>query len=64
MEVNGQLNDLASFPPDKRPTNPIGWEAGWASEPVWIWQQREKVHFLPLLLIRPQSSSLWPCRYT
>jgi len=36
LEVSGQLRALEALPPA-----PIGWEAGWAPEPVWM-QCREK----------------------
>jgi hypothetical protein len=47
MEVSGQLHALAILPPGKEPLVPIGQEAGWAPDPVWMWYQREKfpAHF-------------------
>jgi hypothetical protein len=35
MEVSGQLHTLAALPPGKEPSVPLGYEAGWAPEPVW-----------------------------
>jgi hypothetical protein len=34
MEVSGQLHAPATLPPGKESLVPIGWEAGWATEPV------------------------------
>jgi hypothetical protein len=42
MEVSGQLHSLAALLPGKETLVPIGWEAGWASEPVWTRWWREK----------------------
>jgi hypothetical protein len=35
MEASGQLHAPAALPPGKELLVPIGWEAVWASEPVW-----------------------------
>jgi hypothetical protein len=35
--VSGQLHAPAALPPAKEPRVPIGEEAGWAPEPVWVW---------------------------
>jgi hypothetical protein len=42
MEVSGQLHVPASLPPGKEPLVPIGYEVGWAPEPVWTQWGREK----------------------
>jgi hypothetical protein len=42
MEVSGQLHAPATLSPGKEPLVPIGWEAGWAPEPFWMWRFREK----------------------
>jgi hypothetical protein len=34
MEVSGQLHAPAALPPGKKPLVSIGWEAGWAPEPL------------------------------
>jgi hypothetical protein len=39
--MSGQLHALAALPPDKQPKVLIRWEAGWASEPVWMLWRRE-----------------------
>jgi hypothetical protein len=45
MGVSGQRHAPAALlPPGKGPPVPIGQEAGWASEPVWI--QRIEEHFI------------------
>jgi hypothetical protein len=36
MEVSGQLQAPATLPPGKELLVPIGYEAGWAPEPVWM----------------------------
>jgi hypothetical protein len=41
MEVNGQLHTPADLLPGKEHPVPIGYEAGWASEPVWMQCRRE-----------------------
>jgi hypothetical protein len=35
MEMSDELHAPAVLPPGKEPPVPIGWEAGWTSEPVW-----------------------------
>jgi len=40
--MTGQLHDLAALLPGKEPLVPIGYEAGWIPEPVWIRCRREK----------------------
>jgi hypothetical protein len=35
MEVSGQLHDKAALLQGKEPLVLIGYEAGWATEPVW-----------------------------
>jgi hypothetical protein len=43
MEVSDQLHILVTLPfRKKEPAVPIGWEAGWVPEPVWMWWSREK----------------------
>jgi hypothetical protein len=39
--VSGQLHAPAALPPEKEPPVPIGYEAGWAPEPVWTTWRRE-----------------------
>jgi hypothetical protein len=39
--VSGQLHAPAAFAPGKEPPVPIGYEAGWAPEPVWTLETRE-----------------------
>jgi hypothetical protein len=36
MEVGGQHQALATLPPGKQPLLPTKWEAGWASQPIWM----------------------------
>jgi hypothetical protein len=38
---SGQLYTPAAFPSGKEPPVPIGYEDGWASEPVWMLRNRE-----------------------
>jgi hypothetical protein len=42
--MSGQLHAAAALPPGKTPPPqvPIGKEAGWATEPVWMTWRREK----------------------
>jgi hypothetical protein len=47
MEVSGQLHAPAALPPGKEPLVPIGQEAGWAPEPVWMRWWREISQPLP-----------------
>jgi hypothetical protein len=42
MEVGGQLHASAALPPEKERTVSIGFEAGWAPEPVWAMGSTEK----------------------
>jgi hypothetical protein len=42
MDVSGQLHAPDTLPPRKEPLLPIGQEAGWAQEPVWMRWWREK----------------------
>jgi hypothetical protein len=42
MEVSSQLHTPAASPPEKEPLVPIGQEAGWVPEPVWMRWRREK----------------------
>jgi hypothetical protein len=37
-----QLHALAALSPGKEPPAPIGYEAGWAPEPVWTLWREEK----------------------
>jgi hypothetical protein len=47
MGVSGQCHAPAAFyPPGKGPPVPIGKDAGWAPEPVWI-QRLEEKSFAP-----------------
>jgi len=54
--VSGWLHAPASLPPDKESPVPIGHEARWVPELVWMQWWREKIPSLPLLGIEPQSS--------
>jgi len=54
--LSGQLHAPAALSLGIYPPVPSGKEAGWASELVWTWWQREKS--LPLPGIKPWSSSL------
>jgi hypothetical protein len=40
--VSGQLHAPAALPPGEEPPVPIGYEAAWATEPVWSRWRREK----------------------
>jgi hypothetical protein len=40
--VSGQLHDPAASPTEKEPPIPIGWEAGWATVPLWTTWRRGK----------------------
>jgi hypothetical protein len=42
MEVSGQFHDPAALPQGKEPPIPVGYEAGWAPEPVWTLWNTEK----------------------
>jgi len=42
MKVSGQLHAPVTLPPRKEHPLPIGYEAGWAPEPVWTWCRTEK----------------------
>jgi hypothetical protein len=42
MEVSNQLHAPAALPVGKEPPASKGYEAGWAPEPVWTRQKREK----------------------
>jgi hypothetical protein len=42
MEVSGQLHTPAALPPEEELPAPIGYEAGWAPEPVWTLWSGEK----------------------
>jgi len=42
MEVSGQFQAPAALPLRKEFPVPIGFEAGWAPEPVWTRRRREK----------------------
>jgi hypothetical protein len=56
FEVSGQLHVPAVLPPGKEPPVPIGYEAGWAPEPVWtMWR---KFLTLPGLELRPLGRPL------
>jgi len=37
VEVSGQLHTPAALLPWEDPLIPIGWEARWAPELVWLW---------------------------
>jgi hypothetical protein len=39
--VNGQLHATAALPLAKEPRVPVGYEDGWASDPVWTKWRRE-----------------------
>jgi hypothetical protein len=56
MEVSGQLHAPAALPPGKEPLVPIGYEAGWAPEPVWMRLRKKNSNPLPgleLPIIQP-----------
>jgi len=62
MEVSGQIHALAPLPLGNEQLVPIRWENGWAPEPVWTWQQREKVTAPARnrnLIIQPTAQSLY-----
>jgi len=42
MEVSCQPYDPAALPPEEEQPVPIGYEAGWVSEPVWTRWRKEK----------------------
>jgi hypothetical protein len=42
LELSGKLHALAALLPGKKNPVPIGYEAGWASEPVWTTWRGEK----------------------
>jgi hypothetical protein len=41
LEMSSQVYAPAALPPKKEPPVPIGWEVGWAPEPVWTTWRRE-----------------------
>jgi hypothetical protein len=44
MEVSGQLRASVALPQGKEPSVTVGWEAGWAPEPVWtLWSTEESL---------------------
>jgi len=43
MDVSGQFHDPAALPSKKQSLVPLGYEAGWAPEPVWTRWRREKL---------------------
>jgi hypothetical protein len=58
MEVSGQLHEPAALPPGKEPLVPIGWEAGWAPEPVSTEGEEKNSQLLPVLeppIIQPAA---------
>jgi hypothetical protein len=59
MKVSGQLYVPASLPPEKDAPVPIGYEAGWAPEPVWTLWRRENY-----FLRRDSNSEPVASRYT
>jgi hypothetical protein len=42
MEVSGKHHAPAALPVRKEPPVPIGYEAGWVPEPVWMLCRRRK----------------------
>jgi hypothetical protein len=42
LEGGGQIHAPAALPPGKEVQVPIGWEAGWVSETVWMLWSREE----------------------
>jgi hypothetical protein len=47
MELSGQcLVLVVLYPPGKEPPEPTGWEAEWATEPIWT--QRLEENFAPV----------------
>jgi hypothetical protein len=56
MEVSAQLHALATLPPGKSAPAPIGQEAGWSPEPVWMMYRREK----PLAPAGIQTQTIQP----
>jgi len=43
MEVSGQLHATAALTLGKELPEPIGYEAGWATEPAWARWRRENI---------------------
>jgi hypothetical protein len=56
MEVSGQLHAPAALPSGKEPPVPIGYEAGWAPQPVWKAVEKTLLP-LPGIELRPSSPS-------
>jgi hypothetical protein len=52
MDVSDQLHASAALPPGEEHPVPIGYESGWAPEPVWTYG--EKKNLFPLPGIEPQ----------
>lgn len=63
MGVNGQLYALATLPMGKEPLVLIEYEAGWASQLVWIFWRSERNPFLCREL-NPSIFSPYPSHYT
>jgi hypothetical protein len=47
VAVSGQLHALTTLPPPV----PIGYEAGWAPEPVWMTWRREIVRLVRTIIV-------------
>jgi hypothetical protein len=64
LEVSSQVHANAALPLEKEPPVPIGWEAGWATEPVWTLWRRE--HCWPYWDLNSDTSVFQPVasRYT
>jgi len=54
MELGGDLHDLAILPPGQELPTPTEQEVGWALDPVWMLQGRQK----SLACARNQTSTI------
>jgi len=59
MEVRGKLHAPGRFISGERAPVSIGYDGGWAPEPVGMWWRREKSLFLP----GARGSYLWNLRF-
>jgi hypothetical protein len=59
MEVSGHVHILAASPPGKEPLVPIRWEAGWATEAVWmLWRRGISLDPADIMIYGALSSKL------